>query len=149
MRKAEIVLGGRYLAKVSGQVVVVRVFEIRKGRQGQDGYRCVNHKTGRKIYVKSAARFRGVASPTEVRNKAAAHEPFVQRASAPQSAGSGVGTEFDRVRAMFVRTSFRTGHSVAGLRAFYRKHGGDDGAAAIFESWTDDVQQTYLQSFVR
>lgn len=55
MKKAEVKIGGRYLAKVSGGVVPVRV--IAESRYG--GWDCVNERTGRSIRVKSAQRFRG------------------------------------------------------------------------------------------
>lgn len=57
MKKADVVIGGRYLAKVSGTVVPVRV----KAEHSLGGWLCTNEQTGRSIRVKSAQRFRGVA----------------------------------------------------------------------------------------
>ena len=57
MKKADVVIGGRYLAKVSGTVVPVRV----KAEHSLGGWLCTNEKTGRSIRVKSAQRFRSVA----------------------------------------------------------------------------------------
>ena len=57
MKKAEVVIGGRYLAKVSGSVVPVRVL----AEHSLGGWLCKNENSGRSIRVKSAQRFRGVA----------------------------------------------------------------------------------------
>lgn len=58
MRKAEVEIGGRYLAKVSGNVVPVEVIAVHH----LGGWLCKNTQTGRTIRVKSAQRFRGVAT---------------------------------------------------------------------------------------
>jgi len=63
MRAREIEVGGRYVAKVSGQLTVVRVISsTTSGRTGRQTWTCENEKTGRRIVVRSAQRFRGAAS---------------------------------------------------------------------------------------
>lgn len=67
MKKAEIKTGGRYLMKVSGKVVPVRVDDIRetnnfKGRS-ITVYHCTNTITGRKCTAHSAAKFRSEIKP--------------------------------------------------------------------------------------
>jgi len=62
MKKSEIEIGGTYTAKVSGNIVPVKVIEQRtrydfSGR-ACIGWRCRNTATGREIVVKSAQRFR-------------------------------------------------------------------------------------------
>lgn len=68
MRKNEIEVGGRYLAKVSGKLVTVRVNRIRLipadggfYKTAQTRYYVTNLKTGREVIFKSARRFRGPA----------------------------------------------------------------------------------------
>ena len=66
MKKNEVVVGGLYLAKVSGALTVVRVIDIRTrlayGR-GRDVtvYDVVNLRTSRATTFKSAAKLRGPA----------------------------------------------------------------------------------------
>lgn len=55
MRKAEIRTGGVYKAKVSGNVVEVRIVGERAFTKGWDA---INLKTGRAVWIKSAARLR-------------------------------------------------------------------------------------------
>jgi hypothetical protein len=62
MRASEIQIGGRYLAKVSGRIVVVRVDQIRDGLNGRKRYDVTNTATGRTTSFRSALRFRHVAS---------------------------------------------------------------------------------------
>lgn len=57
MKKAEVKLGGTYFAKVSEQVVPVRIERINP----YGGWDATNIKTGRTIRIKSPARLRGVA----------------------------------------------------------------------------------------
>lgn len=94
MKKAEIKVGGHYKAKVSGNLVTVRVDEIREvagvrpmfGRTPYSNvYDVTNLKTGRKTTFRSAAKFRSVAgpvpgtSPQEVADTMealSAHQPF-------------------------------------------------------------------------
>lgn len=54
MKKAEVKIGGRYTAKVSGEVVVVRL--TRESPYG--GWDAVNEYTNRSVRIKSAARLR-------------------------------------------------------------------------------------------
>ena len=57
MKKADVVLGGKYIAKVSGKLAVVRVdTECHHG-----GWWGVNVKTGRSIRIRSAQRLRAPA----------------------------------------------------------------------------------------
>ncbi len=62
MKKAEIQIGGIYLAKVSGQVVPVRVTKERDTYSYNGNYRmtweATNLRTGRTVRIKSAQRFR-------------------------------------------------------------------------------------------
>lgn len=71
MKAIQIAVGGRYMARVNGRVVPVRVLRIREIRSysaGRPGLRtawdCVNETTGRTIFVRSAQRFRGPATTT-------------------------------------------------------------------------------------
>lgn len=61
MKKAEIKVGGRYLAKVNDAIVVVRVDVIEARFGGGDSYHVTNMKTGRTTTFRSAAKFRGLA----------------------------------------------------------------------------------------
>ncbi len=54
MQKKDILIGGKYLAKVSGKVVIVKV--ISESRLG--GYQVINLTTGRSIRVRTGARLR-------------------------------------------------------------------------------------------
>jgi len=54
MRKAEIKIGGRYDAKVSGKIVPVRI--LSESMYG--GWHAVNENTGRDVRIKSAQRLR-------------------------------------------------------------------------------------------
>jgi hypothetical protein len=61
MKKSEIQVGGLYVAKVSRQLVTIRVDEIRErnwGPTGQLSYDVTNLRTGRKTTFRSAAKFR-------------------------------------------------------------------------------------------
>ena len=65
MKAKDVVKGGRYMAKVSGNVVPVTVLyeDTRvdfKGRTKRE-WRCINEVTRRAITVRSAQRFRGMA----------------------------------------------------------------------------------------
>jgi hypothetical protein len=61
MRAKDVMIGGRYLAKVSGRIVVVRVDQIRDGLSGRKRYDVTNMATGRTTSFRSALRFRHVA----------------------------------------------------------------------------------------
>jgi hypothetical protein len=62
MRASDIQVGGRYLAKVSGRIVVVRVDQIRDGLSGRKRYDVTNMATGRTTTFRSASRLRHIAS---------------------------------------------------------------------------------------
>ena len=65
MLQNEIVVGGEYVAKVSGKLTTLVVEKIEthvegnlKGRRKITSYVCRNKQTGREVVCKSAARFR-------------------------------------------------------------------------------------------
>lgn len=72
MKSSEIIIGGVYMAKVSGRVVPVRVIEKRERWHPRpaphgtmrDYWVCRSEMTGRTIEVKSSQRFRSAAAPT-------------------------------------------------------------------------------------
>lgn len=75
MKKREVEIGGVYVAKVSGQLVTVRI--DRESRYG--GWDATNLSTRRAIHVRSAARLRGRATPRRpVEEATAAAVPAVQ-----------------------------------------------------------------------
>ena len=57
MKKNKVVIGGRYLAKVSGRVVPVRI----TGESPYGGWDAINTKTNRPVRIKSPQRLRGPA----------------------------------------------------------------------------------------
>jgi hypothetical protein len=57
MRNADVVIGGRYLAKVSGTVQTVKIMAV----HSLGGWLAQNESSGRSIRIKSARRLRGVA----------------------------------------------------------------------------------------
>jgi hypothetical protein len=66
MKANEVVVGGRYLAKISARVVVVRVLRIGDTSHAWSGrrttrYECLNEATGRTLSL-SLMRFRGPVS---------------------------------------------------------------------------------------
>lgn len=76
MKKSEIVVGGKYKARISGNFVTVEVLAIREiskffrtNYRGESEYRyatvydVLNLKTGRKTTFQSATKFRGPALP--------------------------------------------------------------------------------------
>lgn len=66
MKKAEIKVGGLYLAKISGKMVTVRVDRIRPRYEADHdtvAYEVTNLSTGRKVTFRSAAKFRGETHP--------------------------------------------------------------------------------------
>lgn len=69
MKKNEIKVGGKYKAKVSGNLVTVRVDSIRSSAYGEgkrnDLYDVTNLATGRKTTFRSAAKFRAEATNSE------------------------------------------------------------------------------------
>lgn len=54
MRKADVQIGGRYTAKVSEKLVVVRI----RAAHPLGGWIAVNEKTGREVRIHTAARLR-------------------------------------------------------------------------------------------
>jgi hypothetical protein len=67
MRQAEIVIGQRYFAKVSGDLTVVRITARTPYRRGRlDVFEAENLTTGRRVHV-TAARLLGRATEEELR----------------------------------------------------------------------------------
>ncbi len=58
MTAREVKLGGRYIAKVSGRLVQVRL--VRESPYG--GWDAINEKTGRPVRIKTAGRIRSMVS---------------------------------------------------------------------------------------
>ena len=54
MKKADVKIGGRYIAKVSGSIVPVRI----DSESSHGGWNATNTKTGRAVRIKSAQRLR-------------------------------------------------------------------------------------------
>lgn len=106
MKKAEISVGGHYLARVSGTITTVRVDDIRERYDHRDQvctvYDVTNLKTGRKTTFRSAAKFRGPAkgpTPASVRHKGGEEsDPLAPETcsdptpATPRAAGTTVGT---------------------------------------------------------
>jgi hypothetical protein len=67
MKKNEVKLGGRYSAKVSDKVVVVRI----DAKNPHGGWDATNEATGKKVHIKSAQRLRGEAKPKAAAKEAA------------------------------------------------------------------------------
>ena len=63
MKKRDVVVGGRYYAKVSGSVVIVRL--DRENAYG--GWDATNTETGRQVRIRTAARLRHAAAGTPPR----------------------------------------------------------------------------------
>ena len=77
MKRAEVEVGGRYRAMVSGRLCVVRILQD-KGYRGGDrgvhaGWDALNERTGHQIWVKSAQRLRPLVPdyPLDENRKAA------------------------------------------------------------------------------
>lgn len=102
MKKADIVVGGKYSAKVSGRIVTVRVDAIRERPatatfRGRTVFDVTNLDTGRKLTFDSAAKFRGEvkekvedkkgADPTTVRTVSVERLSDTPSPPAPKSAG--------------------------------------------------------------
>lgn len=59
MKAKEIEVGGRYVAKVSNVLCVVRIVDAYAHfRTNRTNWKAINERTGRPITVRSAARFR-------------------------------------------------------------------------------------------
>jgi hypothetical protein len=74
MKLTEIEIGGRYIAKVSGQLTTVRVLAIRetttwRGDRTQKRIDVINERTGRKTTFASAAKLRRAAGPPSANGK--------------------------------------------------------------------------------
>jgi len=65
MKTSDVRIGGVYYAKVTGKVVPVRIDAARTPR----GWYATNLKTGKRIYIKTAQRLRGVARPEDAAPK--------------------------------------------------------------------------------
>jgi hypothetical protein len=66
MKQKDIEIGGRYLAKVSGHLVTVRVTDMKEvpmwgGERWATIFHAVNEATGRRITIRSAQRLRPLA----------------------------------------------------------------------------------------
>lgn len=59
MRKADVSIGQRYVAKVSGRIVAVRL----TGENPYGGWDAVNEDTGRTVRIRTAAKLRRSAAP--------------------------------------------------------------------------------------
>lgn len=59
MKKADVSIGGRYLAKVSGHVVTVRI----TAESQYGGWNATNIATGREVRIRTAQRLRGEVQP--------------------------------------------------------------------------------------
>lgn len=87
MKAKEIEVGQEYVAKVSGNLVPVKVLKIVDGYdlagRSRIQYRCRNKRTGREILVRSPQRFRCRAcvvwGPTASRVRAETRSLFVRR----------------------------------------------------------------------
>jgi hypothetical protein len=62
MRAQDVQVGGRYWARVSGRLVIVRVDAVRDGLNGRRRYEITNTVTGRRTTFRSASRLRHIAS---------------------------------------------------------------------------------------
>lgn len=86
MKKAEIQVGGRYTAKVSGKLTTVRVdaiderYDVIRKRE-HTIYRVTNLATGRKLAFRSAAKFRSTAG--DAKNRVGNQKPNLQLTSTP------------------------------------------------------------------
>jgi hypothetical protein len=67
MKKHEVKVGAKYLAKVSDKVVPVRI----DGENPHGGWDATNEATGKKVHIKSAQRLRGEAKPKAAAKEAA------------------------------------------------------------------------------
>ncbi len=74
MKKADVKVGGRYSAKVSDKVVVVRI----DAENPRGGWDATNEATGKKVRIKSAQRLRG-----------AVHKSKPMALAIPSQAGKG------------------------------------------------------------
>lgn len=62
IHKSDVQIGGRYRARITDEIVTVRIDHELFGRGGQfRGWQATNEKTGRQVHIKTAAKLRGVA----------------------------------------------------------------------------------------
>lgn len=73
MKKSDVKIGGRYEAKVSGQIVPI----IIRSEHQRKGWNAINQKTGRFIHIKSAQRLRRTISIPEPTTIAKSFREFV------------------------------------------------------------------------
>ena len=71
MKKREVRIGADYCAKVSGQLVAVRI----TGESRFGGWESVNRKTGRQVRIKSAAKLRYEVVPPRLQILAGSKKP--------------------------------------------------------------------------
>jgi len=88
MKKNEVKVGAKYLAKVSDKVVPVRI----TGTSGHGGWDAVNEATGKKVRIKSAQRLRG---PAPGAGKALAAAPAAAPTAAPTAVPAAQGGKPD------------------------------------------------------
>jgi hypothetical protein len=70
MRKRDVQIGGRYTAKIAGNLTVVRI----TGESQYGGWQAVNERTGRAVRIKSAAKLRSEVGSEERRSIAVQRE---------------------------------------------------------------------------
>ena len=83
MKKADVKVGGRYSAKVSGKVVVVRI----DAENPHGGWDATNEATGKKVRIKSAQRLRGAVRPGTATGRAVAGKSKPLALAVPAQAG--------------------------------------------------------------
>ena len=132
MKLSEVQVGGRYTAKVSGKVQVVRIVEIREGpaskwSRARTQIEAVNEATGRRITIRSHQRLRRAASGCEFCSAALTAPPAGSPARTARRSG--------RRRPGSSRPGFvpQAPHAMSGgafvvARAGYYNHSGQDGA---------------------
>ena len=94
MKAKDIVVGGKYVAKVSGRLTTVRVDDIRLGYRDNRVYHVTNLTTGRKTIFRSAAKFRHAAG-----DPSGAFEGRLKRLAERGAAGLITAEEQDRQHA--------------------------------------------------
>ena len=102
MKKAEIVVGGHYTARVSGNLVTVRVDDIREcygAKRAETIYGVTNLKSGRTLRFRSAAKFRAPAkgpTPASTRFKGGEEsDPLVPETCSDPTDAVGIGAPFE------------------------------------------------------
>lgn len=91
MRKAEVEVGGYYIAKVSGKLTTVRIGMPRP----QGGWNATNVETGRSVLVRSAARLRGKAlAPSDQHSQLMQQQREMQQQSNTKPALDAISQAF-------------------------------------------------------